>query len=282
MKAKMLSHSETHNEEHDYVILEKKQRYSKIYDFFWLSDQYNFEQITTPLGQYHKTQLIYRFTCFLTLLGLLVALAIYLKTLSFYNAFTLWTLTMTIIYFGFSVAYTLLKIKVRQNYRILMWKATLILFETAIISEIIVSIIFWGFLYKDEVSNPFKNIDKFNLHSFHTLPIISLSIDYFTNYWIFKYSHVVITTTYILIYGIFNCIYVLVSGNTIYPILTWKDVMTFVYIFMITLIIVGFHFLFTWLSMKKLPKYAKPIKSGNTTTTEEINSSGKKLLETSL
>jgi hypothetical protein len=52
-------------------------------------------------------------------------------------------------------------------------------------------------------------------------------------------------------YGIFNCIWVLTTGKLIYPILKWTDWWTYFYVMGLLIVIVGFHFLLTFISMMK-------------------------------
>jgi len=60
-----------------------------------------------------------------------------------------------------------------------------------------------------------------------------LWIDFILSYYISVKTNIVYPLVFGIIYGIFNCIYVLKTDTLIYPILTWVDVMTYVYIVII-------------------------------------------------
>ena len=133
------------------------------------------------------------------------------------------------------------------------WKFTLILFEISIVSEIVVTIIFWTLLYNQEPErHKIDNVDNFNFHFMHILPILLLLIEFATNHWKFVFRHIIFTIAWLTIYGLFNWAYTLGTGNPIYKnVLEWKDLMTYVYCGGMIIVATVFHLIFTFISWLK-------------------------------
>lgn len=221
----------------------------------WVVETYDLNQIASPRysNKYTRTiQFIWRIFACLSLLGLLIAGLIYSESIEMFKAFTIWSLTLTSISFGLMLSNTFANSNNETQSSKFLWKISLLVFTIILTAEVIVTVVFWALLYSKE-NDPghiFDNVDRFNLRSFHILPLLYLVIDFLTNNWILVYSHSIFIVAYILIYGIFNFAWVMISGNYIYPILTWKDVLTYLYAFGIVIAVLLIHIFMTWLSRK--------------------------------
>ena len=63
----------------------------------------------------------------------------------------------------------------------------------------------------------------------HYVPLGMLAIDFAINSILFNPWHLIITIIVMVLYGIVNFTATMVSGNPIYPIMTWKDIGTLYY-----------------------------------------------------
>jgi len=61
----------------------------------------------------------------------------------------------------------------------------------------------------------------------HSIPCILLCIDWVLNSIGFEYSQILLNLCIFLVYGVINYLYVTISGEPIYPILTWDSLQAY-------------------------------------------------------
>ena len=111
--------------------------------------------------------------------------------------------------------------------------------------NIIITVIFWCVLYKDEVENPFDGLKEFGDHTVHIFPILFCMIDYCTNIYLFRIHHLIIVNIVSTSYVFFNMAYTLKTGDAIYPMLTFKGWDTVMWVG-IMLLFSNFAFIILW------------------------------------
>ena len=122
-----------------------------------------------------------------------------------------------------------------------LWKLAVFLFETSLTFEVIITIFFWAVLFPDQDTafDPFDFID-------HIAPFLILVIEYSMNRIPFSMRHMPLSLALLLVYGIVNMCYSLVTGDPVYPVLTWLDVESYV----IAVILLAFEAFLYWLFVK--------------------------------
>ena len=130
----------------------------------------------------------------------------------------------------------------------LLWKWGIFFYEASFTFEIIITLFFWAVLFpNDKHVNPFTFID-------HISPIVILLVDYSMSRIPFSIRHMPLAVIILLIYGLINMTWTLVTGNPVYPPLDFKSAMTAVWALMLALLEVGGFFLMTFLTKMKLNK----------------------------
>jgi len=87
--------------------------------------------------------------------------------------------------------------------------------------EVIISIGFWSFCY-DAPKEP--GLQEVNLIMDHSVPIILLSIDFALNRIYHEVNQLWINIWVLLVYGVINYVYTVVTGTPVYPPITWDSV----------------------------------------------------------
>jgi small-conductance mechanosensitive channel len=91
--------------------------------------------------------------------------------------------------------------------------------------NIIISTLFWGFTLPTgtymEITGTVNYEFKFAID--HTLPLTYLTIDWFLNGINFEWSHIGPNVAILLVYGLVNYLYVTITGEEVYPVLTWDS-----------------------------------------------------------
>lgn len=106
------------------------------------------------------------------------------------------------------------------------WKWCSYCFQMNFFWNILISILFWGFILPTGeyvvVTHGKVNMEvKFALD--HTTPCLFLTIDWFLNGISFEWYHMVPNTCIMYMYGLVNWSYCVVTGIEIYPVLTWDS-----------------------------------------------------------
>lgn len=127
------------------------------------------------------------------------------------------------------------------------WRFTLVLFEIMMSTNVVITIVFWVFLFPEVDMSMYSFAGKLDMVWTHCVPCVVTLIEYSMNAWRFKNSHWVVLLIFGLVYGLVNLIGTLIYGP-IYPIITWKDFMSYIFILVICLMEVGLHFLFSKIS----------------------------------
>ena len=119
--------------------------------------------------------------------------------------------------------------------------------------EIVITIFFWSFEYDaPSYNDPWHNID---LYGDHSLPLIMLTIDFCVNRVYYELHSLWINLIYVIVYGLINMAYTLITGTAVYPVITWDSIVaccvafTMVPFFM--LLWLGVYYLSQW-KFKKL------------------------------
>ena len=127
----------------------------------------------------------------------------------------------------------------------------MVMFEIAICAEVVLSILFWLLLWEPPKEYNFFEIFDMTTHIF---PVLFLFIDFLMQKWIFRFNHFTVILAVGVIYAIVNFTYVKITGKTIYPILPWDDVESYILIFSaIVLLFITFIVLYfiTYLNQQK-------------------------------
>lgn len=74
-----------------------------------------------------------------------------------------------------------------SGYKFQVWRAAIVVFEVAISFEFIITIVFWTLLWKPR---PLDIGLVFNILN-HSVPLISLLIEFYIQRWRFRYTHLV-------------------------------------------------------------------------------------------
>lgn len=134
-----------------------------------------------------------------------------------------------------------------------MEKWSIIFFEFALTSELLITIFYWGFLFtgfKDEDTSFKKFIDFFG----HAMPAGLLLIDFSFNIIPIHYRHIPLCLIALLIYAIVNII-VTLTDKPVYSLLTWNDGMSWVYIGGLAILEIGLFYLVYFIAKFKNRKY---------------------------
>jgi len=129
-----------------------------------------------------------------------------------------------------------------------LWRFTWVLFEILVPMNILITLVFWVFLYPDLIGRDFKTTQKVEFFTSHSLPLIVTQIDFWVNGWMFKYSHLVIVIGFAIVYMIVNLIATFALGTPLYPIITWKDWGTAIFVPCLMILIICLFLAFTWIS----------------------------------
>lgn len=93
----------------------------------------------------------------------------------------------------------------------------------------------------------------------HCVPFGMLFIDFVINAILFNPWHVIITIIVMIIYGIVNMSITLISGQPIYPIMTWKNIETLYYSIGILALTLISYLMFSYISFVRNNKINKSI-----------------------
>ena len=203
-----------------------------------------------PIHDGVKTQSLMRTIFVGALLFITIGGFIYNPHVAYAVTFTLWGMYATIFTFILLIIHTMRKEEALERSHTFLSNLWVIMFTLSLVWEIIITIVFWSLLYHE--FHPFSSFGAFWNHGFHILPVLFLLIDYFTNEWRLQHKHIWISLSASFVYAVFNAALVLISGRVIYPILTWKDWQSYVYIIGMIIALFIFHHFFVWLSYKKL------------------------------
>jgi hypothetical protein len=95
----------------------------------------------------------------------------------------------------------------------------------ALLWQVIITVCFWGFIVPTgnfiEYTGTTNHIIKYSMD--HSVPFILLCVEWCLNSIGFEYSQILINLAVFLVYGVINYFYVTISGEIIYPILTWDS-----------------------------------------------------------
>jgi hypothetical protein len=130
----------------------------------------------------------------------------------------------------------------------MLWKWGIFFYEMTFTFEIIITLFFWAVLFplmKD--SHPFDFID-------HITPIVILLVDYSMSRIPFSNRHLPLSIIILLIYGLINMTWTLVTGHPVYPVLDFKGPMTAVWALLVAFLEIGGFYLMTFLTNIKLKK----------------------------
>jgi hypothetical protein len=95
----------------------------------------------------------------------------------------------------------------------------------AFLWEVIITVFFWGFILSTIKLKTYSGTKTKAIKTIldHTLPLILLTSDWCFNSIGFEYSQILTNICGFLVYALINCLYVVLKGETIYPILTWDS-----------------------------------------------------------
>ncbi|CAI2379615.1 unnamed protein product [Moneuplotes crassus] len=134
----------------------------------------------------------------------------------------------------------------------LRWRMAVIVFQITLVTEIIVTLFFFGLLW--ETPEEMTTIHLFAI-SIHVTPLVFLLFDFFVQKWVFRPSHIWFTVATVAIYLVLNFIFVMATGLLIYPVLKWNDlvsVVIVVYSFLIPAVIHELLMMISKINLKKL------------------------------
>jgi hypothetical protein len=115
-----------------------------------------------------------------------------------------------------------------------------VIYEIAFCLELPVTVIFWGFLFKEVKSDSaLKILLQCNLHAG---ALVALLIDFISNSFSFPSQHVAIVMFVSLFYGMINLIYTL-NVHNIYPPVTWRSFLSYLLCVGFIVMILFMHFL---------------------------------------
>ena len=127
-----------------------------------------------------------------------------------------------------------------------LWKVCTILFELVFAIELTITLIFWVVLYP--LFDDFTDRSGFFIFNVlaHGAILIILWIENILSSVTFKNQHWYILVVYCVLYSILNAIVVLEIGEPIYPIITWTDLMSYVWILASTVVSLIHFFIGCW------------------------------------
>ena len=105
-----------------------------------------------------------------------------------------------------------------------MWKVACYLFQMSFFWNVLITMLFWAFTAPNGGWSdlPTKQIRAKEVID-HSLPLLYTFIDWCLNSIGAQYSQILPNTGIILIYAVINYLYCTISGNEIYPVLTWDN-----------------------------------------------------------
>ncbi|CAI2379830.1 unnamed protein product [Moneuplotes crassus] len=109
------------------------------------------------------------------------------------------------------------------------WRLAVIIFQVALNLEILLTILFWGLLWKTPEEYTYGHFIAILAHS---LPAGFLLIDFLLQKWVFRFNHIWFIFLTALIYGIVNFMFVKYTGVYVYPILKWNDIVSIILSFL--------------------------------------------------
>jgi hypothetical protein len=133
--------------------------------------------------------------------------------------FTNWTLNVTTLFVLGSIFCSM-----DSNLDKSQWKLAIthLLFEAGLFMNIIVVIVYWGFLHKDGIGN-FKGLEVVHMWMVHILPAISFSINHLTTDIVIYDDHAKGLCSVGIIYSVVNAYHTITTGVPLYAFLTWTD-----------------------------------------------------------
>ena len=138
------------------------------------------------------------------------------------------------------------------------WKWFIILFETALMLEVIITGFFWLMLWPILKNKPLvKNATPllyFEIVITHILPFAALLIDFLLHTTPIPMRHLVLAISTGVVYVMVNMIIVLSTGNLIYPMFTWTDTKSYTLLVILIAIAVMVYSLMSWVSMARLAR----------------------------
>ena len=129
---------------------------------------------------------------------------------------------------------------------------THLLFEASLFMNIIVVIVYWGFLHKDGIGN-FKGLEVVHMWMVHILPSISFIINHLATDVVICDGHAKGLCSVGIVYSAVNAYHTISTGVPLYPFLTWTD-----YKSPMICVIMMMGFLFIFGSIAKLTRMMKP------------------------
>ena len=141
---------------------------------------------------------------------------------------TIWGLFITFLTFTFSCYQIFFSYKVdeaeeNKNKPFVAWKIHIILFELALVMELVITPFFWLFLWPGIKSTQLEGWHFPNIVCPHFVPLFFLLIDYSYNQIPFIKRHLFIMLFVTVSYLIVNLVCTKVSGIPVYPIMTWDS-----------------------------------------------------------
>jgi len=128
-----------------------------------------------------------------------------------------------------------------------LWRFTWVLYEIMVPTNILITFVFWVFLYSNlppELKEGGRLIETITSHS---VPFIVTQIDFWVNGWLFKYSHLIFVLMFCTFYMIVNIIATFANWPP-YDIITWQDWQTAVFVPALYILVAGSFLGFTWIS----------------------------------
>ena len=181
-------------------------------------------------------------------------------------ALTNWGAHLT--YFSFVLSYKATEDQLKypdkvSGLKFLRWRTAVWMFEVSLILEIGITIVFWTMLY--DPSDPFS-WDSFENICIHSLPLIMLTIDFFMQRWVFRYNHLAIVFMIGIPYLFLNY-YWTVTHSPIYPMLTWDDIESVIFVLSyIALTVLSFNILYLFTRINAQLKESRKINTINQST----------------
>lgn len=104
-----------------------------------------------------------------------------------------------------------------------IWRNAIWLFEMTLGFDVMITIMYWGFERKYSPTRDF-DFDYYYNFFIHIFPLVFNLIDFLSSNWWFRLQHLITPFIVGITYGIFNYIYVDITGKPVYDILPWDPV----------------------------------------------------------
>jgi hypothetical protein len=114
--------------------------------------------------------------------------------------------------------------------------------------EILITLFFWSVLF------PLMKKSSLYVYLDHIAPFALLSIDYTMNRMPVNLHHIGPTFVILVMYGFVNMIYTLTTGHPVYPVMTFKDFWTLLFLFIAAIIDLGGYYGLYLLTRWKISK----------------------------